>query len=132
LTFQQRWPHSKIEVRSESDLRRYVQTMCKNRLIDRYRHERIARQFIDYLTLNFSSVMPSQQDTLRRILLQEIIESLPKPCAHLLKLYITEELTPAEMAEREGASPATFYSRWYRCLEKAHTVFLQKKGQVNR
>ncbi len=132
LTFQQRWPQSTTRIESEAALRAYFRTSCKNLLIDRYRHERNAEQFLDYLTLNFTSAFPAHQEIYRAIFVNEIIELLPKECADLLRLYVTEQLTPAEMAEREGASPATFYSRWYRCLQKAERMFLQKKGRLKR
>jgi RNA polymerase sigma factor (sigma-70 family) len=132
LTFQERWLHSTTSIGSEAALLAYLKTSCKNLLIDRYRHQRHADQFVDYLTLNFTNAFPTQQELYRTIFLKEIIELLPKECALLLQTYVLEELTPAEMAEREGANPATFYSRWYRCLEKAHSIFLKKKGRLGR
>jgi len=132
LTFQQRWPHSTTTIDSEASLLAYFKSSCKNLLIDRYRHERKGEELVDYLTLTFGSAFPGQQDVYRAIFLGEIISLLPKECAKLLTSYVTEQLTPAEMAEREGTSPATFYSRWYRCLQKAQNIFLQKTGRVKR
>lgn len=132
LTFHDRWPKSGVELESSDDLLRYLRRSCKNLLIDRYRHEKNSQQLINYLSLRFSSAFPGEAELYRSIFLKEIIELLPENCASMLKTYITEELTPAEMAEREGASPAAFSSRWYRCLEKAQQIFLKRKGRVNR
>lgn len=132
IAFHQRWPYSGTALETESALKAYLKTSCKNLLIDRYRHQQNAEQFVDYLTLNFANAFPAHQELYRSIFVNEIIKLLPKPCGDLLRVYVTEQLTPAEMAEREGASPATFYSRWYRCLDKAQTIFLQRKGPVKR
>lgn len=132
LAFQQRWPQSTTTIDSEASLLAYFKRSCKNLLIDRYRHERKGEELVDYLTLTFANAFPAQHDVYRAIFLDEIIRLLPAECANLLTSYVTEQLTPAEMAEREGASPATFYSRWYRCLEKAQKVFLQKTGHLKR
>jgi len=132
IAFHQRWPYSGKPIESESALQAYLKTSCKNLLIDRYRHRQNAEQFVDYLTLNFANAFAGNQELYRSIFVNEIIQLLPKSCGDLLRVYVTEQLTPAEMAELEGASPATFYSRWYRCLEKAQKIYLQRKGPVNR
>lgn len=132
LTFFDRWPKSNVELKSSDDLLRYLRRSCRNLLIDRYRHEKKSQQLINYLSLRFSDAFPGEAALYRSIFLKEIIDLLPENCASMLKTYINEELTPAEMAEREGASPAAFSSRWYRCLEKAQQLFLQKKGRFSR
>jgi len=132
LTFHDRWPRSNTTIASEASLRAYLRKSCRNLLIDRYRHQRSAEQLVDYLALSFGNAFPAQQDLYRSIFLNEILNLLPEECASMLRTYINEQLTPAEMADRYGASPATFYSRWYRCLEKAQRIFLQKKGGPKR
>lgn len=132
LSFQQRWPTSGTPIDSEASLLKYLKGSCKNLLIDRYRHQKTGEQLIDYLALNFSNAFPAQRDLHRSIFLGEIVSLLPDNCASLLRTYIEEDLTPAEMADREGIAPATFYSRWYRCLEKASVIFLQKKPSLKR
>lgn len=132
LAFHDRWPRSNVTIDSEDGLKRYLRSSCKNLLIDRYRHEKHSEKLIDYLSLTFSSAFPGEADLFRAIFVNEILGLLPENCASMLKIYIEEGLTPAEMAEREGASPAAFYSRWYRCLEKAQKIILQKKGGLNR
>jgi RNA polymerase sigma factor (sigma-70 family) len=132
LSFQQRWPQSGNRIDSEASLHRYLKQSCKNLLIDRYRHQKTAEQLMDYLALNFSNAFPAQRDLYRSIFLREIVNLLPENCASLLRTYIEEDLTPAEMAEREGVAAAAFYSRWYRCLEKASVIFLQKKPALKR
>ena len=132
LTFHDRWPKSDVELKSSEDLLRYLRRSCRNLLIDRYRHEKNSQQLINYLSLRFSSAFAGEADLYRSIFVKEIINLLPEPCASMLKTYITEELTPAEMAEREGASPAAFSSRWYRCLEKAQQIILKRKALFKR
>jgi RNA polymerase sigma factor (sigma-70 family) len=132
LSFHLRWPKSDITLESEGALKSYLRSSCKNLLIDRYRHEKNSEKLIDYLSLTFNSAFPGEADVYRTIFINEILGLLPEGCAAMLKIYIEEGLTPAEMAEREGASPAAFYSRWYRCLEKAQKIILQKNVGLNR
>lgn len=132
LTFHQRWHRGEIAIGSLDDLLRYLRRSCRNLLIDRYRHEKHSQELVNYLSIRFSDAFGGETDLYRGIFLKEIIGLLPEHCAEMLRVYVNEELTPAEMAEREGASPAAFYSRWYRCLERAKEIFLQKKGRFNR
>lgn len=132
LNFHGRWPKSNIAIESEGSLKSYLRSSCKNLLIDRYRHERHSEKLIAYLSLSFSNAFPGEADVYRAIFVNEILALLPENCAAMLKTYVEEGLTPAEMAEREGAKPAAFYSRWYRCLEKAKKIMLQKKGPLKR
>ena len=67
----------------------------------------------------------------RSILTEEVVSLLQAEqgvCAELFRKYLEEDLSPAEMAEQAGASPATFYSRWHRCLKKAREIFRQKNA----
>jgi len=130
LNFLSRAPN--VELKSADDLLRYLRRSCRNLLIDKYRHEKNSEQLLNYLSLRFGNAFPSETELYRSIFLSEIIDLLPKNCGEMLRLYVTEELSPAEMAEREGASPSAFYSRWSRCIQKAKEIFLQKKGRFKR
>lgn len=132
LTFHQRWRPGQVEIASLDELLRYLRRACKNLLIDRYRHETHSQELINFLSIRFSDAFGGETELYRALFLKEIIGLLPEHCARMLTVYINEELTPAEMAEREGASPAAFYARWYRCLERAREIFLQKKGGLSR
>ena len=97
-------------------------------LVDKYRREQNANKLVEYLSLNFESSFPAHQELYRSIFVNQIIVRLPKKCAEMLRVFVNEGLTAAEMAEREGAPTATFYSRWTRCLEKAREIFCRKSG----
>jgi DNA-directed RNA polymerase specialized sigma24 family protein len=130
LNFLARAPN--VELKSREELLRYLRRSCRNLLIDKYRHEKNSEQLLNYLSLRFGNAFPGETELYRSIFLGEIIDLLPKNCGEMLRLYVTEELSPAEMAEREEAAPSAFYSRWSRCIAKAKEIFLQKKGRLNR
>lgn len=126
LTFQKRWPHLRGSIRDEGALFAYLRKSCKHLLVDKYRRQQNADKLVEYLTLKFDSAFPAHQELYRNIFVNEIIVHLPKKCAEMLRVFVTEGLTAAEMAEREGAPTATFYSRWIRCLKKAQEIFCRK------
>ena len=132
LNFLERSPKARVELKSADDLLRYLRRSCRNLLIDKYRHEKHSEHLLDYLSLRFSSAFPGETELYRSIFLREIIDLLPQTCREMLLTFVTEDLTPAEMAEREAASAKAFYSRWYRCLDKAKEIFLQKRAGLNR
>lgn len=134
ISFYDRWPKSKAIIDSSSALTAYLRTSCRNLLVDRYRHEQHAEQFVDFLTLRFKDAF-QESDPYTSILLGEIIEMLPPDCASLLKEFVSHDLSPAEIAEKIGIPTATFYSRWYRCINRAKTIFsrnVEKKGSNKR
>lgn len=122
LNFYERWPRSKAEIETSQALHAYLRTSCRNLLVDRYRRERHAEQMVNFLSLKFSSAFQDASDIYKSIFLDEIIRKLPAECAQLFRIYVTEDLSPAEIADRVNASPSTFYSRWYRCLQKAKDI----------
>jgi RNA polymerase sigma factor (sigma-70 family) len=128
LAFYKRWPASGAQINSESALHAYLKTSCRNILIDKYRHERKGKELVDFLSLSFSSAFISESDLYRSIFLKEIIQKLPPECGSLFEYYVNEDLSPAEIAERLNASPAKFYSRWYRCIQRAKELLLKKTG----
>jgi len=125
----ERWPKISEQIRTATDIQSYVRRSCRNLLIDKYRHEKRAEQLIHFLSLNFSQAFRQDTDVHRSIFVQEIINGLPKDCALLLQTYVTEDLSPAEIADRLGASPAAFYARWYRCIQKTRDIFLQRRSR---
>jgi RNA polymerase sigma factor (sigma-70 family) len=132
LNFLTRAPRASVELTSVDELLRYLRRSCKNLLIDKYRHEKNSEQLLNYLSLRFANAFPGETALYRSIFLSEVIDLLPKNCGEMLRLYVAEELSPAEMAEREEAAPSAFYSRWSRCIKKAKEIFLQKKGRLKR
>jgi DNA-directed RNA polymerase specialized sigma24 family protein len=87
---------------------------------------------IDFLALKFSGVSAETPDADRHILTEEIIASLPSECAALFRRFVTEDISPAEIADEVGAPAATFYSRWRRCLGKAREIFMHRKSGLIR
>jgi|GEM_PF-1585559 len=132
LSFFVRWPASKIEFKTESSLQAYLRTSCRNLLIDKYRHERHGDDLVDFLSLKFDSAFENESDLYRSIFIREIIAMLPEECATLFNQYVKEDLSPAEIADRLNASPAKFYSRWRRCIQKTKEILLTKKSGLNR
>jgi RNA polymerase sigma factor (sigma-70 family) len=132
LAFYERWPKSRANITSATALHAYLRTSCRNLLIDRYRRQRNAEQLIDFLTLTFERAFQNESNLYKSIFLEEIINLLSPECALLFRKYITEGLSPAEVADSLGASPDTFYSRWRRCLQKAKIIYLHKKGPLKR
>ncbi len=105
---------------------------CRNLLVDRYREERRAESLIRFLDLRFRNAFQDEADYYRDIFLKEVVGLLPPECGALIREYVEKDLSPAEIAESQNASPATFYSRWYRCIQKARHIFLQKKSAQKR
>jgi RNA polymerase sigma factor (sigma-70 family) len=128
INFYERWPQSKAQVETVDDLHAYLRRSCRNCLIDRYRRERRAEGLVDFLLPGFGRSNEIHPD--RIILANEILTSLPKECATFLRQIIRTGLSPAELADKLGASPAAFYSRWHRCLEKARQKFSEKKTRT--
>ena len=128
LAFQTRWPHLRASIQDEGALLAYLKRSCQNLLVDKYRRQQNAAKLVEYFTLNFDSAFPAHRELYRSIFVSQIILRLPKKCAEMLRVFVNEGLTAAEMAEREGASAATFYSRWTRCLKKAKEIICRKSG----
>lgn len=128
IGFLERWPVIKEKIHSVAALRAYLRRSCRNLLVDLYRSEQRAKSLVDFLALQFSTALGDESDLYRSVFVDEIIAMLPRDCASLLRQYVEEDLSPAEIADREGASAATFYSRWYRCIQKAKKIFMQKKS----
>lgn len=105
----------------------YLRASCRNLLVDRYRHERSADQLRTFLTLKFGSAFRDESELYRTLFLEEIIKKMPEKCATLFTIYVTEDLSPAEIADRLGEPPSKFNSRWYRCIRQAKEIFLEMK-----
>lgn len=129
INFYERWPASKAEIKSDADLHAYLRRICRNLLIDRYRHERRAEAFIDFLTREYDRSHEPQKQSESAILTEQILAQLPPPCATIFRQYMQEGISLAELAYRMGTNPAAFYSRWYRCLEKAREIFSQRSDK---
>lgn len=129
----ERWPADKLQdITTFSSLNAYLRASCRNLLIDKYRHERRATQLRNFLTLKFESAFQDESDLYRSLFLNEIIKIMPEKCATLFRIYVTEDLSPAEIADRLGESPSKFNSRWYRCIGLAKEIFLKRKATHKR
>jgi RNA polymerase sigma factor (sigma-70 family) len=122
LTFLEKWPRLRSRISSLSEVEAYLKASCRNLLVDRYRHSKTVQHFVDFVSTRFSDAFRGEHEMYRKMFVEQIISLLPPACAMILTAYVEEDLTPAELAERENESPATFYSRWYRCIEKAKQI----------
>jgi DNA-directed RNA polymerase specialized sigma24 family protein len=118
--FWDRWPEIKRTIPDAAAAYAYLKTVCRNSLVDKYRHDRSAQPLLDFLSLKFSQVQ--RESIVRDLLVQEVITALPRECGSLFRSYVESDLSLAEMADREGSLPSAFYSRWYRCLERARDL----------
>jgi DNA-directed RNA polymerase specialized sigma24 family protein len=119
------WAKIRKKIPNEAAAVAYLKVSCRNSLIDKYRRNVSAQPLLDFLTLTFSH---TPEDSIIRVLLvQEIVAGISGDCGTLLRSYVNDGLSLAEMADRDGALPSAFYSRWYRCLEKAQAVAESKK-----
>lgn len=132
LNFYERWPTSKAVIASERALHGYLRASCRNLIIDRYRHQHHAQPLLDFLNLKFSHAFKDENSLYSSIFLNEIIGMLHQNCASLLKQYVEDDLSPAEIADRMGKSPATFYSRWRRCIQQVKKIIMQRKSRLGR
>lgn len=120
--FWERWPHIKDTVTTAAAASGYLRKTCRNLMVDEYRRRANASPLMDFLTFQFRSAFAKEPDLYRGIFLREIISRLPAKCSALLRTYAEEDLSPAEIADREGASAPAFYARWYRCIQKAKKI----------
>jgi DNA-directed RNA polymerase specialized sigma24 family protein len=123
--FWTRWAKIKSTIPDASAAYAYLKISCRNTLVDRYRHDQSARALFDFLSLTYDQVKPDS--VIRGLLVEEIIDRVGGECQTLLRSYVADGLTLAEMADHAGALPQAFYSRWYRCLERARDVVDTKR-----
>lgn len=128
VAWYERHPVTRLHrIESLPSLSAYLRVSCRNLLVDRYRHERNAARLRDFLTLKFGSAFQDESDLYKTLFLEEIIKKMPEKCATLFTIYVTEDLSPAEIADRLSESPSKFYSRWYRCISHAKEIFFKMK-----
>jgi RNA polymerase sigma factor (sigma-70 family) len=120
LAFLRHWRENRDLVDSADAATGYLKKSVRNLLVDRFRHENRHPQLVDFLSLRFDSAFGNEASIHRNIYVSDILGRLSGNCAKLLKRYVEEDLSLAELADEEHVSPKTFYSRWYRCLEKAY------------
>jgi len=122
------WQQGRLNLSSSDAVLKYLRRICRNLLIDKYRRERKASQLIDYLDLKFSSAFGDESDLYRTIFLNEVINHVPTDCSDLLRDYLTENISLAELAERRGEETNKFYTKWYNCLRNAKKIYSKKSG----
>lgn len=122
LSFYERWSMGGMPFKSEAALAAYFKKSCRNRLVDKYRHDQHAQQFLDFLNVRFSTAFHDSKPH-ESIFINEIINMLPDECGSLMKEFVYNDLSAAEIAEKLGESPRKLRSRWYRCIAKAKLIF---------
>ena len=133
ITLFERWSADRLQgITSLASLNAYLRASCRNLLIDKYRHERKASQLRNFLILKFESAFQDESDLYRSLFLNDIIKKMPEKCAEIFRIYVTEDLSLAEIADRLGEHPAKLNSRWYRCVGLAKEIFLKKKAAPKR
>lgn len=132
VTFLNRWSELKDKIDSGQTAVAYLKASCRNRLVDQYRHHRSATQLMDFLTLRFREAYETETGIHKSLFLKEIITLLPLECGQLLTEYVADDLTLAEIAEKKDIEPAALYARWYRCIQRAKEVLLQRKASPKR
>lgn len=113
------------KIREPEHLQAYLRRSCRNLLIDRFRSSQHASQLVRFMSMGFSQTFQSDTEVQRRIFLDQVISNLSGDCAELLRRFVTEDLTPAEIADLQGVPASTFYSRWHRCVEKAKAFYMR-------
>jgi RNA polymerase sigma factor (sigma-70 family) len=129
LKFFEKWPELSSRLPSLAAVEVYLKRSCRNLLVDRYRQDQTSQQFVHFTSARFSEAFGGEVEVYRKLFVEEILSLVSPPCAQILRAYIEEDLTPAELAEREGQSPSTFYNRWYRCIESIKAI-LSTKGAL--
>jgi DNA-directed RNA polymerase specialized sigma24 family protein len=126
--FWERWMQIRKQIPNYRAARLYLKASCRNLLIDKYRYDRAAQPLLDFLTLRFSHT--PEDSIVRNLLVDEIITALGGDCGVLLRFYVSDGLSLAEMADKDETLPSAFYSRWYRCLERAQELTDAKKPKT--
>jgi RNA polymerase sigma factor (sigma-70 family) len=132
LGFYHGFSKSRATITSGRALRSYLRVSCRNLLIDRYRRERKARHLLDFLELRFSRAFEDDRELFRSMFLNEVIDMVSTECRCLFNHYVTDDLSLAEIAERLDLPAATFYNKWYGCIQKARYSFEKRKALVKR
>lgn len=134
ISFYETWPKTTAVIETEAALNAYLRKSCRNLLVDKTRRNRPAKQLLDFLSVRFSNAFhDSKPDD--SIFLNELIDKLPGECGSLMREFVRSDLSPAEIAEKQGVSARKFWSRWYRCIETAKRVYaeiLRKKEESDR
>jgi DNA-directed RNA polymerase specialized sigma24 family protein len=131
IAVMQRWVEARRDIPNVQALMAYLKRAARNKLIDRYRHEKTATRLLAFLSLTFEVAFRGDPGGYRRLFIEQVISNLPRQCGEILKLYVEEDLSPAELADKLQLSPSAFYSRWYRCLQRAKD-FVQKNSSFAR
>jgi RNA polymerase sigma factor (sigma-70 family) len=128
--FYNQWQQGRLKLDSGESVQRYLRSICRNLLIDKYRRERKATQLIDYLEFKFSSAFGQESEVFRSLFLKEVISRLSPDCAAIFTDYVEENVSLAELADRRGEEAGTFYTKWYTCLKSAKKIYSRKGFSV--
>jgi RNA polymerase sigma factor (sigma-70 family) len=122
LVFLERWPELAKKISTLEESEAYLRKSCRNLLVDRHRHHKTAQNFINFASVRFSQAFANDEEIYKRLFVDKIISLAPGSCADLLRIYVEQDVTPAELADSLGQSTSTFYSRWYRCIAKIKSL----------
>lgn len=126
LRFYSQWQKGNLDFPTSKAVDGYLRRSSRNILIDRYRSERSAKQLLDFLEFRFNNAFGDETEVYRDMFVNEILDGLPGECGNFLRQYVLEDITVAEIADRENEEPRKFYPKWYRCMERAKEIFLRK------
>ncbi len=118
----QHWERTATVIDGPTELLAYLKRAVRNRLIDKYRHEKTASSLLAFLSLTFELAFNTDTNLYRRIFLEQVISNLQPSCKEIMQLYVEQDFAPADLADRLNISPTVFYARWYRCLERARNL----------
>jgi len=109
-----------IRFKTESHFLGYLKAVCEHYMIDMVR--KYEKQTYEELTVELEVAAPGdtpEQAAVRverRERLMELIGRVPGSCQNLLRAFVDEGLSLAEIAQREDVPLGTIYPRFSRCV----------------
>jgi len=120
-----------IRFNNESHFLGYLKAVCEHYMIDMVR--KYEKQTYEELTLELEIAAPGdtpEQAAARvegRERLMGLIGRVPGSCQNLLRAFVDEGLSLAEIAEREDVPLGTIYPRFSRCVAELRRKLTQSK-----
>ncbi len=120
-----------IRFNSESHFLGYLKAVCEHYVIDMVR--KYEKQTYEELTLELQIAAPGdtpEQAAAKaeaRERLMELIGRAPGSCQNLLRAFVDEGLSLAEIAQRENVPLGTIYPRFSRCVAELRRKLGQAK-----
>ena len=76
ISVMQHWHEVSEQINGPGDLLAYLKRTARNKLIDRYRHERTATKLLAFLSLTFGTAFRGEISVYRRLFLEQVIANL--------------------------------------------------------